>query len=100
MEISAGKVMSGIGVAAAAAALVFWGVPYYIHSVVRDDVKTELAAAGVTDADETADANTATLGAVLIRLDGMESRMIARDEFVMNYFKEQADRAAAARESQ
>jgi len=100
MELSPGKIVGGIAAVGAACAIVLWGVPYYIHTVVREDVSAELKAAGVTDGGETANANTATLGAVLIRLDGMETRMIARDEFVMNYFKEQADRASAARETQ
>ncbi len=96
MEMTAGRITAIIGAALAIAGLAFWGVPYYIGSVVRTQVTAELTAAGITDADQTADANTATLGAILIRLDGMEARMIRRDEFVLNYFKEQADRAAAA----
>jgi len=98
-EWNPGKIIGGIGVAGAAAAVVLWGVPYYIHSVVREDVKTEIEAlpdephpAGIRN-------NTAQIEAIHSQLDGMEARMIERDRiaaerdaFFMQYLKDQAER--------
>lgn len=98
MDLSPGKIIGGIAAVGAAVAIVLWGVPYYIGAQVRTQVATELEAAGVSTSlgslDEVSGANQATIGAVLSRLESMETRMIARDEFIMDYFKEQAERAA------
>jgi len=92
MEMTPAKIIGGISAVAAAVAIVLWGVPYYIHAVVRADVKTELVGTDFAAGKKTADANTATLGAIATQLNGIEARMIARDEFIMQYFADQAAR--------
>lgn len=96
MEVTPGKIIGGATAVIVLAGMVLWGVPYYIGAQVRSAVSTELEAAGVTDGNAASAANTAAISAISGTLTSMENRMIARDEFVMNYFKEQADRAAAA----
>lgn len=92
MEVTPGKVMGGLAVVGAAAALVLWGVPSYIESVVRVRVTAELALTDFGAAKTASDANTASVLAMQTQLNGMEQRMIQRDEFIMGYFRDQAER--------
>lgn len=100
MEVTPGRVIGGLATVGAAAAIVLWGVPSYIKVQVRDQVAVELAQTDFGAAKASADANTAAVGAMQTQLTGMEQRMIQRDEFVMNYFREQAERAERARSGQ
>ncbi len=67
----------------------FWGVPYYVRSVARAEVKVILAEVSDPAGIGT---NEANIGAVLTRLDSIEARMIARDKLFMEYLERQAAR--------
>jgi len=90
-EITPAKVVSGVAAAAAAVALVLWGVPYYIKHQVSTEVAAELAGAGIDTTKTDAVNNKAQLGAVLTRLDSMEQRMVERDRIFLEYLQKQAD---------
>lgn len=90
-EITAGKVISGVAAAAAAGALVLWGVPYYIKHQVSTEVAAELAGAGIDTTKSDATNNKAQLGAVMTRLESIEARMIERDRMFLEYLQKQAD---------
>ena len=92
MDVTPGKVIGGLAIVGAAAALVLWGVPSYIESEVRTRVTAELALTDFGASKTASDANTAAVGAMQTQLNGMETRMIARDEFIMGYFRDQAER--------
>ena len=83
--------IAGVATTAGALGAVFWGVPYYIDRQVDAKVAEELAGAGVSTTKEAANQNKATIGAVLNRLDSMETRMIERDRLFMQYLQEQAN---------
>lgn len=87
------KILSGIATAVGALAVILWGVPYYIGSQVRAQVAVELRQHDVPGIEETADGNKATLGAVLTQLEGMETRMIERDQMFIDYLERQAELA-------
>ena len=69
---------------------VFWGVPSYIQVQVRNQVEIELAKNDVSAAKAMAEQNKAALTSFGTQLDSMEARMIARDEWLMNYLERQA----------
>jgi len=92
MDMSPAKIIGGIAAVGAACTIVLWGVPSYIKVQVRTHVAAELQGTDFDEAKDAADANTATLGAISTQLAGMEQRMIARDEFIMDYFRDQAER--------
>lgn len=90
-----GKISTIVGIVVVAVGLVLWGVPYYLKSQVHDLYAAESAAAGapvgVTN-------NTATIGAMQLQLNGIEARMIARDQIqaerdavIMQYFTDKAN---------
>lgn len=95
MEVTAGKVIGGISAVGAAVAIVLWGVPSYIKVQVRDQVTLELAGTDLGAAKTASDLNTASVLAMQTQLNGMEQRMIQRDEFIMGYFRDQAERNRA-----
>ena len=68
---------------------IFWGVPSYIQVQVRTQVKAELMENGTTIAKEMAAENKAALIAFGGQLESMETRMIARDEWLKNYLASQ-----------
>lgn len=89
---------TGITATIGAIVLIFWGVPYYLQTQVRALYAAEVAAAG---APAGVTANDAAIQAMQRQLNGMELRMIARDEIqadrdavIMQYF---ADKAADGR---
>lgn len=90
--------LTGVAAVAAALATVFWGVPHYIDNQVNAQVKLQvdmhLEAAAVSETEELAEANQAQVGAVLTRLEGMETRMVARDAMFMDFLREERERRA------
>lgn len=68
---------------------IFWGVPSYIKVQVRDQVKIELSESGTSAAKQMAEENKAALKAFGGQLESMETRMIARDEWLKNYLADQ-----------
>lgn len=83
--------IAGVATTVGALAAVFWGVPYYIDNQVDAKVAVELADAGIGTTATAASTNTATIGAVLNRLDSMENRMIERDKLFIEWLQRQAN---------
>ncbi len=87
-----GKIIGLASAVLALAGLVLWGVPSYIQTEVRTRVAAELALTDFGAAKTASDLNTASVLAMQTQLTGMEQRMIQRDEFIMGYFRDQAER--------
>jgi hypothetical protein len=92
MDMSPAKIIGGIAAVGAAMTIVLWGVPSYIKVQVRTHVAAELQGTDFDAAKDASDLNTASVLAMQTQLNGMEQRMIQRDEFIMGYFRDQAER--------
>lgn len=90
------KIAGAFVAVVAAAAVLFWGVPYWMKTQVREQVTAELKEQAVTttvgEVDRLAKANAATLTAIQGTLTRMEQAQIRRDQLFAEYLERQANR--------
>ena len=80
--------VGGITAVIVLAGMVLWGVPFYIKVQVREQVNAELEGKSTPMAVVE---NTAAIKAFGTQLTGIDTRMIARDEWLQGYLERQAD---------
>lgn len=91
-KLTPGKMASLIAAVLGAAALVLWGVPYYLKAEVHDLYMDELVASPHPVTTEDLAVTVGAITALQSQLTSMENRMIARDALFMEYLQDQASR--------
>jgi len=91
-KLTPGKMIGSIAVVLGAAALVLWGVPYYLKAEVHDLYSAELEASPHPVTTEDLAVTVGAISALQLQLTSMENRMIARDALFMEYLQDQAGR--------
>ncbi len=93
-KLTPGKLVGLIAAALTTAALVLWGVPYYLKAEVHDLYSAELEASPHPVTEDDLAAALAVGIALQLQLASMETRMIARDKLFMEYLQAQASRGS------
>ncbi len=88
-NMTPGKIVGGITAVLGAIALVLWGVPWYLKGQVHELYEAEKVEDARLAPDENPVQNAATINAIQTQLNGIETRMIARDALFMEYLQRQ-----------
>ncbi len=91
-KLTPGKIVGLIAAGLTTAALVLWGVPYYLKAEVHDLFMVEAVASPHPVTEDDLAVTVGAISALQLQLTSMENRMIARDVLFMDYLQDQASR--------
>ena len=95
-KLTVGRVLAAVASIGAAAAVMFWGVPWYLKGQVHELFMAELAEQRALAPENVSPVqNAATINAIQTQLTGIENRMIARDELFYEFLQRQQELAEA-----